>query len=59
MAKPASSPVIPPMSAPVIPSWKQEPPKASEPVAETAPPQLSDVPASEVPAVNEEKESPE
>ena len=59
MAKPASSPVIPPMSAPVIPSWKQEPPKASEPVAETAPPQLSDVPASEVPAMNEEKESPE
>jgi hypothetical protein len=58
MAKPASSPLIPPMSAPVIPSWKQEPAKAAEPVVEAAPP-VSDVPASEVPAVKEEKESPE
>jgi small subunit ribosomal protein S3 len=58
MAKPASSPLIPPMSAPVIPSWKQEPAKASEPVTEAAPPQVSDVP-SEVAAVKEEKESPE
>jgi len=58
MAKPASSPIIPPMSAPVIPSWKQEP-KAAEPVADAAPPQLSDLPASEPPVVKEEKESPE
>jgi small subunit ribosomal protein S3 len=34
MAKPASSPIIPPMSAPVIPSWKQEPAKAAESAAE-------------------------
>jgi small subunit ribosomal protein S3 len=53
MAKPASSPLIPPMSAPVIPSWKQEPAKAAEPVVEAAPPE------SEAPAVKEEKESPE
>ncbi len=32
LPKPAASPVIPPMSAPAGPSWKQEQPKASEPV---------------------------
>ncbi len=58
MAKPASSPIIPPMSAPVVPSWKQEP-KAADLAGEANPPQSSDVPASEPPAVKEEKESPE
>jgi small subunit ribosomal protein S3 len=55
MAKPASSPIIPPMSAPVVPTWKQEPPKSAElPVADTNPPV-----ASEEPAVEKEKESHE
>jgi small subunit ribosomal protein S3 len=36
MAKPANSPIIPPMSAPVVPAWKQEPPKAAEPVVAAA-----------------------
>jgi small subunit ribosomal protein S3 len=59
MAKPASSPIIPPMSAPVIPSWKQEPAKASEPVADASAPE-SEVPVvKEEPAVKQEKESPE
>jgi small subunit ribosomal protein S3 len=55
MAKPASSPsIIPPMSAPVVPSWKQEQPKA-ESVAETNPP----VPAAEEPAVPTSETKPE
>jgi small subunit ribosomal protein S3 len=54
MAKPASSPIIPPMSAPVVPSWKQEPVKASEPPVEAAPAEGA------APLANEEKkESPE
>jgi small subunit ribosomal protein S3 len=55
MAKPASSPsIIPPMSAPVVPSWKQEQPKV-ESVAETNPP----VPAAEEPAVPTSETKPE
>jgi small subunit ribosomal protein S3 len=58
MAKPATSPLIPPMSAPIVPSWKQEPPKSTETVvaADVNPPPISEVPASEAPAVKEEKE---
>jgi small subunit ribosomal protein S3 len=62
MAKPAVSPIIPPMSAPVVPSWKQEQPKAAESVVEAAlpvapaaaeavaktePPPVTDLPATE------------
>jgi small subunit ribosomal protein S3 len=34
MAKPATAPIIPPLSVPVAPSWKQEQPRAAEPAAE-------------------------
>jgi small subunit ribosomal protein S3 len=34
MAKPATAPLIPPLSVPVAPSWKQEQPRAAEPPAE-------------------------
>ena len=37
MPKPASAPIIPPMSAPVTPSWKQEQPKSGEPASGGAP----------------------
>ena len=58
MAKPASGlSLIPPMSAPVVPSWKQEPPKAAESAVEAVPPVT---PAAEPPAApNPEKESHE
>jgi small subunit ribosomal protein S3 len=57
MAKPASSPIIPPMSAPVMPSWKQEPAKSAEPAAAAEPVAAaeSNPPvAGETPAVKEE-----
>jgi small subunit ribosomal protein S3 len=59
MAKPASSPaLIPPMSAPVVPSWKQEQPKAADvQVAEANPPVAA--PAEQPPVAKEEKESHE
>jgi small subunit ribosomal protein S3 len=34
MAKPATAPLIPPLSVPVAPSWKQEQPRAAEPAAD-------------------------
>jgi small subunit ribosomal protein S3 len=37
MAKPASSPIIPPMSAPVVPAWKHEQPKSTESAPEATP----------------------
>ena len=58
MQKPAISPIIPPLSAPVIPSWKSEgkapaAEPAAEPVTETA------VPEASAPAVNETAPEPE
>jgi small subunit ribosomal protein S3 len=44
MAKPATSPIIPPMSAPMTPSWKQEPPKAVEPAPEASLPVAAEEP---------------
>jgi small subunit ribosomal protein S3 len=54
MAKPASSPIIPPMSAPMTPSWKQEPQKAVEPAPEANLPV-----AAEEPMAAKEKEPQE
>jgi hypothetical protein len=34
MAKPATAPIIPPLSVTVAPSWKQEPARAAEPAPE-------------------------
>jgi small subunit ribosomal protein S3 len=57
MAKPAMSAIIPPMAAPTVPSWKQEPPKAAEvPAAEANPPAA---PADQPVTPTEEKESQE
>jgi small subunit ribosomal protein S3 len=44
MAKPASSPIIPPMSAPMTPSWKQEPQKAVEPAPDATVPVAAEEP---------------
>jgi small subunit ribosomal protein S3 len=56
MAKPASSPIIPPMSAPVIPAWKQEPLKAAVPAPEVNPPVTAEQPA---PAPAKEEKEPQ
>jgi len=56
MAKPAMSSLIPPMSAPTVPSWKQEQPKADAPEGEA---HLPAVTSEEPAAPKEEKESHE
>ncbi len=62
MSKPASSSLIPPMSAPVVPAWKQEQPKAADvPAAEpiTPPVAPTEEPATPKPEPKSEKESHE
>ncbi len=55
MQKPAISPIIPPLSAPTVPSWKQEAkPEAAAPATETP---AVETPAAEVKAP-EVKETP-